>query len=62
MLRDWLTVLSSDNQIVRLYYNQDISKETEYDDQVLPVFMVEKLDGTINCINNVFKSRVPAKT
>ena len=46
-------MLSSDNQLLRLYDNQDISKEPEADDQVVPVIMVDKLGGTIDYIDNV---------
>ena len=58
MFGDWLIVLSSANTILWLYYNQDIAKDPEDDDQVVPVIMVEKSYGTIDCINNVFKSEV----
>ena len=51
----------SDNELLRLYDNQDISKDPETDDQVVPFSMVEKLDITIGCINNVFKLGVPSK-
>ena len=48
-------MLSSSNQIFWLYDNQYIFKDPEADDQVVPVITVQKLDGTIECINNVFK-------
>ena len=47
--------------LLQIYDNQDISKEPEVDDQVVPVIMVEKSDGTIDCISNVSKARAPAK-
>ena len=61
MFVDWLIVLSSANQILWINDNQDIAKQPEADDPVVPVIMVEKLDGTIDCINIVFKEVVPAK-
>ena len=53
MFGDWLIVFSDDNQLLRIYDNQDIAKDTEADDQAAPVIMVEKSDGTIDCIDHV---------
>ena len=61
MFVDWLILLSSDNQLLQIYYNQDISKELEADDQVVPVIRVEELDGTIEYIDIVFKAGDPDK-
>ena len=49
-------MLSGANQLLWLYDNQEIDKEPESDDPVVPVIMVDKLDGTIECINNFFKA------
>ena len=61
MFVDWLILLSSANQILQPYDNQDIYKEPKADGQLVPVIMDEKLDGTIDCIDNVFKAGAPAK-
>ena len=61
MFVDQLIVFSSANHILRLYYKQQISKEPESDDQVVPVIMVDKFDRTIDYIDNVFKAGAPAK-
>ena len=52
----WLIVLSSSNQPLWLYDNQYIDKDPETDYPVVPVIMVEKLDDTIDCIDNDFKA------
>ena len=52
MFEYWLIFLSSDNRLLQLYENQDIAKEPVDDDQVVPFILVEKLDGTIDCIDN----------
>ena len=52
----WLIVLSSVIQILRIFDKKDISKEPEAEDPVVRDIMVEKLDGTIDCINIVFNS------
>ena len=83
----WCIVLSSANQLFRIYYNQDISKEPivtgtpendagkieynsvvkvedpyiEADFRFLLVTMVDKSDGKIYCVDNVFKSGAPAE-
>ena len=61
MFRDWLIVLSSANQLLWIYDNQDIVKDPEADDQVVPVITVDKLDGTIECINIFFTEVAPDK-
>ena len=61
VFRYWLIVLSSSNQPLWLYDNQYIDKDPEADYPVVTVIMVEKLDGKIDCINNVFKEGVQAK-
>ena len=58
---DWLIVLYSDNQILRLYDSQDIPKDLEYDDHVVPFIMVEKLDGIIGCIYNFSRQDLQLK-
>ena len=54
--------LSSGNQLLQFYDNQEIAKEPEADDQVVPVIMGEKCDGTIDFIDNFFKAGALAKT
>ena len=53
-------MLYSANRIIWRYDNQEIFKEPEADDQVVPFIMVDKPDGTIYCINNGIKSGVPS--
>ena len=55
MFGDFFIVMSSANQIILVYDNQDIAKDPEANDMVVPVIMVEKLDDTIDCIDNDFK-------
>ena len=61
MFGDFFIVMSSANQIILVYDNQDIAKDPEANDMVVPVIMVEKLDGTIDCMDDVFGSGAPAK-
>ena len=61
MFGDQLIVLSSYNHILQLYDKQEIAKDPETNDQVVPVIMVGKQDDTIDCIDNVLKAGVPAK-
>ena len=56
MLVYWFIVLSSANQLHLFYDNQEISKEPEADDQVVPFIMVDKSYSKIDCIYNVFKA------
>ena len=57
----WLIVLCSANQILRVYVNQEISNYPEADDPYLPVIMVDKSDGTIDCMDYFSKAGAPAK-
>ena len=52
MFGDWFIVLSSSNQLLGIYYSQDIAKEPAADDKVVPIIMVNESDGTIYCIHN----------
>ena len=61
MFGDWFIVLSSSNQLLEIYYNQDIAKEPEADDKVVPVILVDESDGTIYCIDNFFRAGALAK-
>ena len=54
-------MLYSVNQLLLLYDNQEFVKDPEADDQVVPVIMVAKSYGTIDCIDNVFKAGAPEK-
>ena len=62
MFGDWVIVLSIDNKLLQLYENQEIAKEPEAGDQVVTFIMVDTSDGTIDCINYVFKSGATAKS
>ena len=62
MFGDWVIVLSIDNKLLQLYENQEIAKEPEAGDQVVPFIMVDTSDGTIDCIYDVFKSGAPDKS